>query len=147
MKNKYITVTPHDFRPYSSNGDWAFSDDSPANTNAGTIRFYDGTEGFGSFTIPVGYKMTGYSLTFENEPSNIVIYEHNTAIGSYGTINTQASNSYIISGNYYWDVTGLSIESDVTTYVVIKFDNTSSDQCVFTGGVINITRCTSGCGQ
>ena len=109
--DNFITVTPHDFRPRSSNSTWGFEDEWDGNTHGGGIRFEAGTEGYGTFTIPLGYKITGYSLTFENEPDNIDLYTCNTGHAGYSTTNTQTSESYQ-SGSYsYWEVIGLSIDS------------------------------------
>ena len=50
-----------------------------------------------------------------------------------------------IGSMYYMSVNNLDIESDNTDYVTIQFVNSSSYQFEFTGGIINISRCNTGC--
>ena len=141
MGTQIIYIFPLLLRGYSSSSNWELKNSSGSTdySYGGQIRFFDGSDAYFSFFIPVGYKMTGYDFYFGNYPDYIDVYTSGisgyavTAIDSR-TLNTSSYGSYSRSS------LNLGPINSSSNYVIIKFSNNANQAFLFKGGRIAIER-------
>ena len=137
--DNFITVTPKEVGPSTHTGHWE------TKNNGGYMRIYDGTDGFYTATAPVGYKITGYSFSFSNVPDEIVAYSCNTGATGYTELSSKSTYTTISSTHKIF-TDFFTFEHSSSDYISIRFINDSNNAFEFLGGVINIQRCSTGCG-
>ena len=144
----YMYISPFELKPTNDNGNWEFtnSDGGNANTSSsdwsygGQVRYYYGSDGYFSFFIPYGYKMTGYDFYFGNYPSDIKVYT--SGISGYGVTlkDTYDPGSGYGTATQSEDNNTFNSINSSSSYIIIHFINDPTDQFFFKGGRIRIAR-------
>jgi hypothetical protein len=134
----FITVTPFEVSPSTHTGDWEISN------NGGYKRIYGGTDGYLTATAPVGYKITGYIFHFSNAPDEIEVFYCNVGATGANSLGTQSSYTTSNSIDIFQD--SFNFNHDSADYISIRIINDGTNAFEFLGGIINIEKCTSGCG-
>ena len=141
--SNYIYVSPLQLKGQNSNSNWELKNSSGSNdySYGGQIRFFDGSDAYFSFFIPVGYKMTGYDFYFGNYPDYIDVYT--SGISGYGVTAIDSrgfSNAIPSYGTASRSSLNLGSINSSSNYVIIHFTNDNNNQLLFKGGRIAIER-------
>ena len=144
----YIYISPFELKPSNDNGNWEFTNSDGGNSNTsssdwsygGQVRYYYGSDGYFSFFIPYGYKMTGYDFYFGNYPSDIKVYT--SGISGFGVTikDTYDPGSGYGTATQSEDNNTFNSINSSSSYVIIHFINDPTDQFLFKGGRIRIAR-------
>ena len=139
--SNYIYVSPLQLKGTNSNSNWELKNSSGSTdySYGGQIRFFDGSDAYFSFFIPVGYKMTGYDFYFGNYPNNIDVYT--SGISGYGVT---AIDSRVLTSSSFGTSSQSSLNlgpiNSSSNYVIIKFSNNANQDFLFKGGRIAVER-------
>ena len=113
--------------------------------NGGSIRVNNGADAYVNVVIPPGYYCSGYHIYLDNEMDDFEIYANDiqntngTQIGT--TLNVSAVTEFF---DNFSQTTNL--EGGDENWLTFKFINDGSNQFIFNGMKVWITKCTSGCG-
>jgi hypothetical protein len=133
-----IWIPATDIKPSKSTSDWEIED------GGNSIKFTDGSDGYFSSVIPVGYEATLVSIHFDGNPCDLVHASLNSA--KFGVSEIELNGIY---PNGFDDVPlsfNLDVEGGEGRYITIRLENYSGNQFIFSGAYLYLEKCNSGCG-
>ncbi|MDB4710379.1 hypothetical protein OAF16_01475 [Flavobacteriales bacterium] len=133
---EHIYITPFDVKPYFGyNYNYGSYDVNSFGNNGGNVK-YQHYDMLIPVYIPIGYKMTGCVMNFNNPPDDIYIYSN--FVNGSGNVQIAHDSSPAILSTL--NLTSNQIYGGGFEFATIRFSNDSGNICEFEGGYITIER-------